>query len=469
MTKYHALMLGPDNYEIHTLHPAFEEELREDPPGELYAFIRENVVIPPLSDRPPLFDIEGEKSLKSYYEIFDKAYNRTIVLIGELHEFVQVSADSARPFRGDAMFNHVNNVVLKGIMKDRRMVYSKSLIIERDVEARQEILWGGGPFDVDPDTGKTIFNPTFEPESALNLRRDDYAREHVMEYLATTVARKGIRTIPFDTRYLFFGPVEYNALARPWKLFGNVHILGDEFGKDAEKMRQDIYIRFLYGICSDLLEKFERDPGLGDVLTGPFVDLKDSLEDILKQVTRRRDYYQRQIQTGSTAIQLLKYHSAPVTPNHKVDLVTLREQNIVLRLTNRLRDLYALRKLLEAPLEGGLVVVYAGALHIDNIARFLLNHFTGFPDRFVLRHVGYQKNGKLTTRFVRPEDEIWLLKLYSAANILPYQDYINDIRIPETVYYDPLDLVYNDAQLTKACFEHWDTERRLEPHIADDD
>lgn len=462
-------MLGPQNYEIHTVSPAFEERLREDPPGELYAFIRERVVIPPLIDRPPLFDIEGEKNLKSYYEIYDRAYNRTIVLIGELHEFVQVSTDSARPFRGDTMFNHVNNIVLKGLMKDRRMVFSKSLIIERDVEARQELLWGGGPFDVDPDTGKVVFNPTFEPETALNLPRNEYTWEHVMGYLANTAARKGIRTIPFDTRYLFFGSTEYDALARPWLLFGNVHILGDEFSKDAEKMRQDIYIRFLYGICSDLVQKFERDPGLGDLITGPFVDLKDLLRGILEQVAERRDYYQRLIEAGTTAIQLLKYHSAPVTPNHKADLVTLREQSTVLRLTSRLRDLYALRKLLEDPLEGGLVVVYAGASHIDNIAKFLLNHFTGYPDRFVLQHVGYQKKGKLTTRFVRPEDEFWLLKLYSAANILPYQEYIDKTqRIPDTFYYDPLDLVYNDPQLTKACFEHWETERRLESHIVDD-
>ena len=454
MTKYHELLLGSAGFSVAARVPEFYE-LYEEITEASFERIRADPYVRalPTVTSKPVFDIEGEPYLNSYYEIYDRLYDRTIVLIGEVHEFVQVPStpEATRPLR-DKMFNQVNNVVLKGLMKDRRPNHLKTLIIERDVPSRVELLVGGGPFEIDPETGTFVgYDPTFAPEEVLSIPKVEYIREHVMDYLMHKAERLGIRTIPFDVRLALFGATEYEVLARPGVAFENIYKLGSEPAGESDCQRQALYLKFLYMICADLAYKFEIDPRLKEAIAGRSEILLNELNKILQVVSLTRDRYFELVRAGACEGDLLKYNGVQVATENAFDLFTIKKQLETLNLTCLLRDIYAIRKILTNARRKSLVVLYAGSAHADNIARFLLNNHNNLDGRFELHHVGYKRDGKLTTRFESDEDRIHLLTMYGFVNSFKYDPFGASAVFIQEVAFGPFETIYNNSALVTQC------------------
>lgn len=397
----------------------------------------------------PVFDIEYEPNLSSYYEIYDVDTRRTIVIMGETHTTLKIPKGEFRPLR-DASMKLVNKVVVNGMMRDRRRRELKKAYIETPVPTECKFLEGGGPFDIDEETGEVKFNPDFKPEASIGTGDTfEVFHQYLIRYLEDALARQHIRSVPVDVRNGLLSAEKLSALYYPEDLirtFPFIRHVDGHFHAFSQEERQALFLRFLYSLCVEVLGKIT--PSFKATLVGISLyspRLTIWLNKILYLIREKSNMYGRLIQTYKFGRRRLREDDSPAT---EIEVFTLTEIMQVQGLLNHLLDIYTVRRILEDTETDQLILVYTGANHADNIAQWFLTR--DCPENYVIRHVGFTKstgpnNYGLTTRYDSEESRTKLTLLYLYAKSLEFDGRDNN---PQFFQFEPFSRLFNEERFT---------------------
>lgn len=403
----------------------------------------------------PMFDVRDTSILFAYFEMYDPKKDQTIVLLGENHTIVPVAG--TRAFRDEA-FDLMNNGVLKGLMKDPRPKELKTLLIERDLQA--EMFVGGGPFDIDEDTGAVRFDPSFEPETALGLPKIEYVHRFVLDYLESTARRIGLDVKRVDTRELFVEHLIQEAwIFAPGSFLRNHSEMMVGFQETNAKARQHYIALVFCTVCKTISDNINGD--LGERLIGGVESLRPYLEYLRREFRSRKEFGEANIDPFVVLTlkdyKPFRFKLYPKQPDLiDIDAWTFKFVQETQSLFAQIMDIFTLRRIFEDETRGRLIVLYAGASHTNNIARYLLSNTA--PSSYVLRHVGQNiPTGSDRTK-LNVTTNSQLLSMYNYSQTQDYKmsknlcDYNNSPYFPDFTY-DSNTLLFGDMTFTSEIIQ----------------
>ena len=131
---------------------------------------------------------------------------------------------------------------------------------------------------------------------------------------------------------------------------------------------------------------------LGERLIGGVESLRPYLEYLRREFRSRKEFGEAKIHPFYVLRSLKDYNPFrfklyPKQPDSiDIDAWTYKFVQETQSLIGQIMDIFTLRRIFEDETRGRLIVLYAGAAHTNNIARYLLSNTA--PSSYVLRHVG---------------------------------------------------------------------------------
>jgi hypothetical protein len=319
-------------------------------------------------DPKPLVEFKNSKIIASYHQLFDPTRNRRIVLIGETHTNLMAPVDRRSLIREGIA--HESNDILRAFLsakKDKSI--TTHFMIEQDLPLNCTLRIGGGDiFDVDPETGAIIVDPSFAPEGLpTEVPRSEIL---VIDYLAEQLKKHKRDLRPFDFR---------NSLidrSLNYYLYNTDHVFKELKLTELSLEHAIARRRIVTGLLVSVLQRLVIQPEIERYINRSLSGFSPFTSAMYRKLVGRQKVL---LQTFADDIKL------PIrSTNFKaIDFVSMEMLTHVRELTNRTIDFFGLVQLHEMP-SNSLTFVYAGSAHTNFMAQMLQVHDTDF----VIEHVG---------------------------------------------------------------------------------